>query len=100
MELIIAEKPSVGRTIASVVGATESRDGYMEGRGMIVSWCIGHLVELAKPENYKQSYVHWSLPAWISNGRMQKTGSALMDFLHGRKRYPGGHPRYEKPVGL
>lgn len=60
MELIIAEKPSVGRTIAAVVGATESRDGYMEGRGMIVSWCIGHLVELAKPENYKQSYVHWS----------------------------------------
>lgn len=57
MELIIAEKPSVGRTIAAVVGATESRDGYMEGRGMIVSWCIGHLVELAKPENYKQSCV-------------------------------------------
>lgn len=59
MELFIAEKPSVGKAIAAVVGATEQKDGYMQGRGMIVSWCIGHLVELALPENYKNEYVRW-----------------------------------------
>ena len=59
MELFIAEKPSVGKAIAAVVGATEQKDGYMQGRGMIVSWCIGHLVELALPENYKDEYVRW-----------------------------------------
>lgn len=47
MELYIAEKPSVGRTIASAIGANERRDGYWEGNGRLVSWCIGHLVALA-----------------------------------------------------
>ena len=50
MELYIAEKPSVGRTIASAIGANERRDGYWEGNGRMVSWCIGHLVALAMPE--------------------------------------------------
>ena len=59
MELIIAEKPSVGKSIAAVVGATESKDGYMEGKGMIVTWCLGHLVELAMPEDYKAEYARW-----------------------------------------
>lgn len=59
MELIIAEKPSVARTIAAVVDAKESMDGYMEGRDYIVTWCIGHLVELAMPEDYNPEYVHW-----------------------------------------
>ena len=54
MELIIAEKPSVGKAIAAVVGATESRNGYMEGHGFMVTWCLGHLVELAMPEDYKR----------------------------------------------
>lgn len=53
MELYIAEKPSVGRTIASVIGANERRDGYWEGKGRLVSWCIGHLVALAMPEAYR-----------------------------------------------
>ena len=56
MELYIAEKPSVGRTIASVVGANERRDGYWEGNGRMVSWCIGHLVALAMPEAYRSDY--------------------------------------------
>lgn len=60
MELIIAEKPSVGRTIAAALGATESKNGYYQGRGMIVSWCIGHLVELAMPEDYNPEYKRWS----------------------------------------
>lgn len=59
MELIIAEKPSVGKAIAAVVGATESKDGYMEGRGMIVTWCVGHLVELAMPEDYNKAFAKW-----------------------------------------
>lgn len=59
MELYIAEKPSVGRTIASVVGANERRDGYWEGNGRLVSWCIGHLVALAMPEAYRSDYQRW-----------------------------------------
>lgn len=59
MELYIAEKPSVGRTIASVVGANERRDGYWEGNGRMVSWCIGHLVALAMPEAYRSDYQRW-----------------------------------------
>lgn len=59
MELIIAEKPSVGRTIAAVLGVTETKDGYMQGKGMIVTWCIGHLVELAMPEEYNKDYARW-----------------------------------------
>ena len=59
MELYIAEKPSVGRTIASVVGANERRNGYWEGNGRMVSWCIGHLVALAMPEAYRSDYQRW-----------------------------------------
>ena len=51
MELIIAEKPSVGKAIAAAIGATESKNGYMEGHGFMVTWCLGHLVELAMPED-------------------------------------------------
>ena len=47
MQLIIAEKPSVAHSIAGVIGADQKRDGYMEGNGYLVSWCIGHLVSLA-----------------------------------------------------
>ena len=46
-QLIIAEKPSVARSIAGVIGADKKQDGYMEGNGYLVSWCIGHLVSLA-----------------------------------------------------
>jgi len=47
MKLVIAEKPSVGKGLADVLGAKARRDGYFEGNGYIVSWCIGHLVGLA-----------------------------------------------------
>ena len=59
MELIIAEKPSVGKTIAAALGVKESRDGYLQGGGILVSWCIGHLVELALPDAYKGEYARW-----------------------------------------
>ena len=61
MQLIIAEKPSVARSIAGVIGADQKRDGYMEGNGYLVSWCVGHLVELAPPNIYDAKYVKWSI---------------------------------------
>ena len=59
MELIITEKASVARTIASVLNVTERADGYLRGRDTLISWCIGHLVELALPEAYDPKYVRW-----------------------------------------
>lgn len=60
MELVIAEKPSVAQSIAAVLGATQRKDGYMEGNDYIVSWCVGHLVELAQPESYEEVWKKWS----------------------------------------
>ncbi len=60
MELVIAEKPSVAAALAKVIGANERCDGYLKGGGYIVSWCYGHLVELADPEAYDPSYKKWS----------------------------------------
>ena len=60
MQLIIAEKPSVAQTIATVLGATQRKDGYMEGGGYLVSWCVGHLVELATATAYGEQYQKWS----------------------------------------
>ena len=56
MRLVIAEKPSVGQSIANVIGAKEKKQGYMEGNGYIVSWCFGHLVELYKPDDYSDTW--------------------------------------------
>ena len=59
MKLVIAEKPSVAMSLAAVLGATERKDGYLEGSGYLVSWCVGHLLELAQPETYKEQYAKW-----------------------------------------
>ena len=59
--LVIAEKPSVAQAYAKVLGATNRQDGYWEGNGYLVSWCIGHLVELAPPNVYDAKYVKWSI---------------------------------------
>ena len=59
--LVIAEKPSVGAAYAKVLGATNRQDGYWEGNGYLVSWCIGHLVELAPPNVYDEKFVKWSV---------------------------------------
>ena len=59
MQLVIAEKPSVGISIAAVLGATSRKDGYMEGGGYIVSWCFGHLVGLADAQDYDEKYGKW-----------------------------------------
>ena len=56
MKLVIAENPSVGRTIAAVLGVSDKKNGYIEGSDYIVTWCRGHLVEPAMPENYDEKY--------------------------------------------
>ena len=60
MELVIAEKPSVAQSIAAVLGATQRNDGYLEGNDYLVSWCVGHLVELVQPESYEEAWKKWS----------------------------------------
>ena len=57
--LVIAEKPSVGMSIASVLGAKDRKDGYIEGRDYIVSWGFGHLAELANADTYDEKYAKW-----------------------------------------
>jgi DNA topoisomerase-3 len=57
--LVIAEKPSVGMTIASVLGVKGRNDGYMEGNDYIVSWCFGHLAELVNAESYDEKFAKW-----------------------------------------
>ena len=58
--LVVAEKPSVAQSIAKVIGAYQKQDGYLEGCGYIVSWCLGHLAEYAEPEAYDRRYSKWS----------------------------------------
>ena len=57
--LVIAEKPSVGKSIAAVLGANKRQDGFCEGGGYIVSWCVGFLSELSEPEAYNPDYGKW-----------------------------------------
>ncbi len=59
MKLVIAEKPSVARSIAAVVGATDRQDGYLQGNGYLVSWCIGHLVSFADAGMYDERFKKW-----------------------------------------
>ena len=61
MKLVVAEKPSVAQSLAAVLGAKEKKDGYLEGGGWLVSWCEGHLVELAPPEDYDKAWAKWDL---------------------------------------
>ena len=63
MRLVIAEKPSVAQSIAAVLGAKSRHDGYLEGSGYIVSWCFGHLAELADAAVYNADDAKWTLAA-------------------------------------
>ena len=69
-KLVITEKPSVAQSIAKVLSATKRCNGYLEGNGYLVSWCIGHLVELAPPDHYDERYGKWKkedLPIFPDN---------------------------------
>ena len=59
-QLVISEKPSVAMSLSKVLGATSRKDGYMEGGGWLVSWCVGHLVELAPADAYDPRYSKWA----------------------------------------
>lgn len=59
MYLVLGEKPSVAQALAKVLGAKERKDGYLEGNGWIVSWCLGHLAEYVSPEFYDEKYQKW-----------------------------------------
>ena len=61
MELLIAEKPSVALSIAKVIGAKNKKDGYYEGNGYKVSWCVGHLIQMANPNAYDEKYAKWKI---------------------------------------
>ena len=61
MKLVIAEKPSVALSIAKVLGANDKKDGYVEGNGYKVSWCVGHLIQMANPDAYDSRYAKWNM---------------------------------------
>ena len=60
MKLVICEKPSVGAAVAAALGVREKKDGYIEGNGYVISWCIGHLVQLSEAAAYGEQYRKWS----------------------------------------
>lgn len=82
-KLVIAEKPSVAQSIAKVIGADIREDGYLEGNGYLVSWCVGHLVELAPPEAYDEKYEKWrysDLPILPSEWKYQISDATRKQF--------------------
>ena len=82
-KLVICEKPSVAQSVGKVLGATKRCDGYLEGAGFIVSWCVGHLVELAQPEAYGETYAKWrleDLPILPEKWRYQVSSSTKKQF--------------------
>ena len=82
-KLVIAEKPSVAQSIASVIGANARKDGYLEGNGWLVSWCVGHLVELMMPEDYEEKYGKWKmedLPIFPENWKYTVSSSTKKQF--------------------
>ena len=83
MKLVLAEKPSVAQSLAKVLGANKRCDGYMEGNGYIVSWCVGHLVELSPPEAYDETYAKWrlsDLPILPATWKYQVSASTRKQF--------------------
>jgi len=90
MKLVIAEKPSASKAYADVLGAKSKKDGYYEGNGYIVSWCVGHLLGLAEPSAYDEKYAKWDkndLPispsAWkyIASPSTKKQLKMLVDLM-------------------
>ena len=86
-KLVIAEKPSVAQSIAALLGAKKRNDGYLEGNGYLVSWCFGHLAELASADVYDEKYAKWrydDLPILPTSWRMTlgKDKGKQYDLLH------------------
>ena len=90
MQLVICEKPSVAKSIADVLGAKSRKEGYYEGGGYVVSWCVGHLLGLAEPQTYDEKYSKWRyedlpiLPAewrYVANNDTKKQLKILCDLI-------------------
>lgn len=82
--LVITEKPSVAQNIAKVLGANKRHDGYLSGNGWLVSWCVGHLVELAEPEDYDSNYKKWAkedLPILPSKWKYNVSAATKKQFM-------------------
>ena len=99
MKLVLAEKPSVAMSLSKVIGADQRGDGYMEGNGYLVSWCVGHLVELSQPEAYDEKYAKWrydDLPILPEHWQYQVSASTKKQFdplcRHGHSSYPRHGP--------
>ena len=83
MKLVISEKPSVAQSIAAVIGAKQRGDGFLEGGGYLVSWCLGHLAELAEADTYDNKYAKWrleDLPILPENWRFTVSGEKQKQF--------------------
>lgn len=89
--LIVTEKPSVAQAIAKALGISKRRDGYLESDHYLVSWCVGHLVELTPPGNYDAKLVKWSkadlpiLPKtwqYLVSASTKKQFSILQKLMH------------------
>lgn len=83
MKLVISEKPSVAQSIAAVIGVKQRGDGFLEGNGYLVSWCLGHLAELAKANTYDKKYAKWrreDLPILPENWRFAVSGDKQKQF--------------------
>lgn len=83
MKLVLAEKPSVAMSLSKVIGADQRGDGYMEGNGYLVSWCVGHLVEPSQPEAYDEKYAKWKyddLPILPEHWQYQVSASTKKQF--------------------
>lgn len=81
--LIIAEKPSVAKSLANVIGAYQEKKGYLEGRECVVSWCLGHLAEYAFPESYGEKYAEWNfddLPIIPSPWKLRVTKDKVQQY--------------------
>lgn len=81
--LVIAEKPSVAQSYAKNLSAYKKQDGYMEGENCLVSWCLGHLAEYARPEEYDERYAKWQfddLPIIPEKWKLQVSGDKKKQF--------------------
>lgn len=93
MKLIIAEKPSVAAAYAAALGAKNKKDGYLEGNGCLVTWCIGHLVSLAEAGAYEERYKKWNyedlpiLPEVWQHCGIPRKGKAVF-----HRKVPDGAP--------
>ena len=82
-KLVITEKPSVAKAYADVLGAKKRQDGYFEGNGYLISWCVGHLVELVMPQDYDEKYRKWlmeDLPIIPEQWKYRVSGSTKKQF--------------------